>query len=664
MTKRILVDGAYEEEIRLALVENEIIKSFDYHRKSKSSIKGNVYLVKVTRVESSLQAAFVEYGGNKQGFLPLSEIHPDYYQIPKKDKEELMKSFSQARSEDDQFDDSIDSQRDTEEESLIRPSFYKKYKIQEVVKKDQIMLAQIIKEERGNKGASLSTYISLAGRYCVLLPNSSNAGGMSRKIGDSEERARLRALIKELSENLENSSSFIIRTAGAHKTKAEIKRDLGYLNRLWNNIRQHTLSSTAPAFIHEEGDIIKKAIRDLYDSDVEEIAISGEEAYENAKNFMKLLLPRHIDKIILYNDDIPIFSKYKIEDQLSQLYDNKIELASKSHIVIDQTEALVSIDVNSGKYTGEKSIENTALKTNLEAAVEIAKQLRLRDLSGLIVIDFIDMAESKNRNEVEKVLKNALSKDKARTQMGKISEFGLLEMSRQRLNQSFIENHMLHCNYCSGRGKIRPQNVTSIAIMRAIENEIAGQDYDELRVTSSQSIILYLLNNRCGDIARIEDKYKIKLSFDIDNEESGADGFFLEGVKLKLTSKQVPLSGIDLAPYRTEEQEVPFKKRRNNFDELDKKNNNKDPLDISIDEKISIDNDELVTKKIKNKENNKQKAKPRKRFRINDEKVSSVKVNNGDDDMIIMNDGHDEVSYEAKNDNDALLKKIWKKIVH
>ena len=560
MSKKILIDAAHSDEIRLVLTEDSLIKSFDYHNKEKHSRKGNVYLARVTRVEPSLQAAFVDYGNAKQGFLPFSEIHPDYYHLPKDDKDALLEMIKKSASEEIEDDQPENEDIDHEAEGQQKQSngrsfFYKKYKIQEVIKKDQVLLVQIIKEERGNKGASLTTYISLAGRYCVFFPNANSSGGVSRKIEDAEERTRLKAAVKEIGDQIQGLNSVIVRTAGAYKTKTEIKRDLNYLSRLWNNIKEHTLSSIAPTFIHEEGDIIKKAIRDMYDSDVEEILISGSSAYKNAADFTKLLLPRHTDKVVEYKDAQPIFSKYGVEEQLGLLYDNVVQLSSGGYIVINQTEALVAIDVNSGKSTSERNIESTAFKNNLEAAKEIYRQCKLRDLSGLLVIDFIDMDESNHRKSVEKALKDCFALDKARTQIGRISEFGLLEMSRQRLRPSFSDTYMTVCHHCTGKGRVRPVNVIANAILRAIENDISGGNFNEVRVSSSQEIILYILNTKREDLLAIEKKSDVKIHFDID-AEAGIDGFFLEVLKNEVRQNpKTALSGIDDEPYRLEKQE-------------------------------------------------------------------------------------------------------------
>lgn len=553
MLRRILIDAAHVEEVRLVMTTDGRVSELDYKNETKKNIKGNVYLAKVSRVEPSLQAAFVDYGPEKHGFLPLSEIHPDYYQLPKADKEALMAMMHQEKSEGMQGEDGPDEGR--EDRGMDSARFYKKYKIQEILKREQVILVQVAKEERGNKGASLTTYLSLAGRFCVLMPNAYKGGGVSRKIEDVEERDRLKDLIHELTQD-DDRASVIVRTAGAHKTKVEIKRDFSSLKRLWDNIRKYTLSSVAPAFIHEEGDIIKKAIRDMYDSDVEEIIVSGHKAFQNAKDFMKLLLPKHIDKVKEYTDQLPIFSEYGIDEQIAKLYDNEVPLKSGGAIVINQTEALVAIDVNSGKLTSETSLESTALKSNLEAATEIAKQLRLRDLSGLIVVDFIDMMDSHNRKLVRKALKDALANDRARVQMGKIGEFGLLEMSRQRLRPSFAEAHLVKCEHCRGTGRVRPLVLTAVALFKAIEREAAYLT-GEVRVSGSKELVLYVLNTFKAKVFEIERTSSVTIHFDID-ETAGTDGFFLEtrkGIESPLHSATA-LSSIDNEFYPEEKDEI------------------------------------------------------------------------------------------------------------
>jgi ribonuclease E len=550
-TRRMLIDAAHPEEIRVVVSNDGSIEEFEYQN-AKRSIKGNIYLAKVTRVEPSLQAAFVDYGMQKQGFLPFSEIHPDYYQIPKDEKEKLMEELANARkkrgrhkeekpttlpemsSEDADIlneiimaepeDVSKNYDEDEHDEDI---QFYKRFKIQEVIKKDQVILIQIEKEERGTKGASLTSYISLAGRYCVFMPNATKGGGVSRKIENHEDRNRLKDIAHEFTDQLGGQGAVIIRTAGGYKTKTEIKRDFSYLQKLWDNIREHTLKSNAPAFIHEEGDVIKKSIRDLYDGEIEEIQVEGAKAFEDAKEFMKLILPRHVAKIKQYNGSAPLFSKFKIDTQLASLYNSQVSLKSGGYIIINHTEALVAIDVNSGKSTSERNIESTALKTNMEAAEEIARQLKLRDLSGLIVIDFIDMEEMKNRKTIERIFKQALDNDRAKIQVGRISTFGLLEMSRQRLRQSFLEANTDVCSHCNGRGRVRPIEATSISVLRAVENETANEKSDEVLVSGCAQLVHYMLNNKRVEIAELEKKFGGKIILYTD-ESAGGDGFFIE----------------------------------------------------------------------------------------------------------------------------------------
>lgn len=539
MSKKILIDAAHLEETRIVVTKDGFIDEFDFQTQKKQT-KGNIYLAKVARVEPSLQAAFIEYGSQKHGFLPFAEIHPDYYQIPKSDRDALLEELSLARKsskahkkeeqgtpnpEDGEV--VTESISEYEDEDYSEPQFYKRYKIQEVIKKDQIVLIQIEKEERGNKGAALTTYMSLAGRYCVLMPNATKGGGVSRKIDDQNDRDRLKKISFDLTESLGNQGAVIIRTAGSYKTKTEIKRDLSYLQKLWDNIRDHTMNSKAPAFIHEEGDIVKRAVRDSYDQDVEEILIEGNQAYEDAKHFISLLLPKHTNKVKAYKGDKPIFAKFKIEPQLAALFSSQVKLRSGGYLVINQTEALVSIDVNSGRATSERNIENTAVKTNIEAAEEIAKQIRLRDLSGLVVIDFIDMEELKNRKAVERSFKDALANDRARIQLGRISNFGLLEMSRQRLRQNFVEAHTDICTHCNGKGRVRPTSSTSLAILRAIEAEVAPNSSDGVVVSGSAALMFYILNKKRSELVALEKKLDTVISFSID-EEAGGDGFFLD----------------------------------------------------------------------------------------------------------------------------------------
>lgn len=567
MSKKLLIDAAHSEELRVVLTKNGIVEDFDYQNNHKKSTKGNIYLAKVTRVEPSLQAAFVDYGGNRHGFLPFAEIHPDYFQLPAADKEKLFEELEQNRRDQEARSEARENERKKKDSPAVvsaditesvevledlsetkdapepvgnsrfktqedmdddsKPQFYKRYKIQEVIKKDQVILVQVEKEERGNKGAALTSYISIAGRYCVLMPNATKGGGVSRKISDDQDRDRLKKIAREISQNLDGTGAIIIRTAGAFKTKTEITKDCAYLQKLWNKIRENTIKSNAPTFIHEEADVVKKAIRDLYEADIEQIVIDGKAVFEEATEFMKMILPKHVHKLTLHSDKTPLYAKFKIEEQLASLYSPQVELKSGGYIVINQTEALVAIDVNSGRSTSERNVENTAARTNVEAAYEIARQLRLRDLSGLIVIDFIDMLDSKNRKAVEKSIKEATANDKAKIQLSRISPFGLLEMSRQRIRQSLGEANTEICNHCIGRGRIRTVDSSAIILLRAIESELATYRDEILLVSASTPLIFAIMNNKRKELAELEKRYPERIIFSID-ESAGGDGFFFE----------------------------------------------------------------------------------------------------------------------------------------
>lgn len=570
MVKRMLVDATHAEETRVVVVSGNRLEEFDFETASKKQLKGNIYLAKVTRVEPSLQAAFVEYGGNRHGFLAFSEIHPDYYRIPVADREALIAEETAAhkaadaggrevRSErapdgdsddpfrdprdDDPRDDDDDAPmgserepdgRDAEESAEAegihadaaegrvetvggddmeegRPSSSRSrprrsYKIQEVIKRRQIMLVQVTKEERGNKGAALTTYLSLAGRYCVLMPNTPRGGGISRKIANPKDRKKMKAILDDLF--IPEGMAVILRTAGMERTKAEIKRDLDYLLRLWDSIRELTLQSTAPTLIHEEANLIKRAERDLYNKDIEEILVAGEDGYRSAKDFMRMLMPSHAKKVQLYKDPaIPLFHRYQVETQIDAMHSPVVQLKSGGYIVLNSTEALVAIDVNSGRSTRERNIEETAYKTNLEAAEEVARQLRLRDLAGLIVIDFIDMEEDRHNQSVERKLKEAMRQDRARIQLGRISPFGLLELSRQRLRPSLVETHFETCPHCTGTGLIRSIGSAALSVLRAIEEEGIRKRSAEIRVHVPTDIALYLLNEKRDALREIEERY-------------------------------------------------------------------------------------------------------------------------------------------------------------
>ena len=608
MTMRMLIDARHPEETRVAVLKGNRIEEFDFESAEHKQIKGNIYLAKVTRVEPSLQAAFVDFGGNRHGFLAFSEIHPDYYQIPKEDREALLAeeaahaeeeaALRAAEDGDDDFpsdehgefavddgdhDHDLDAdfggltEVDTAEKDDVatiedghveapfdghdedagedngeeagsddnrgrrgrrrqgsggraqgkadelrakRMALRRRYKIQDVIQRRQVLLVQVVKEERGNKGAALTTYLSLAGRYCVLMPNSSHGGGISRKISSSTDRKRLKTIISEM--DLPRSMGCIVRTAGLSRTKTEIKRDFDYLARLWDEIRERTLGSTAPALIHSDSDLIKRAIRDIYNREIEEVIVEGEHGYRAARDFMKLLMPSHVKRVKQYADPVPMFQRYGAEDQLTAMYDPEVQLKSGGYIVINPTEALVSIDINSGRSTKEHGIEATAVNTNLEAAREIARQLRLRDMAGLVVIDFIDMEFNSNVRKVEKAMKDALKNDRARIQVGRISSFGLMEMSRQRLRTGVLEATTRGCPHCDGTGLVRTASSAGLSALRFIEEEAAKGKGSTISLYASTEAAVYLLNAKRGDLAEIEDRYGVRVEVLPEGENEGA----------------------------------------------------------------------------------------------------------------------------------------------
>lgn len=644
MAEKMLIDASHSEETRVVVVRGNRIEEFDFESEHKKQIRGNIYLAKVTRVEPSLQAAFVDYGGNRHGFLAFAEIHPDYYQIPLADRQALLKAEAEEARRDDDIehvetapapaselsvpvdlevvaeteveaqpaeavaaepvveeevpaekpkakpkrtrktkakaaeeaaaasvdgdesnggemaamvdtdaisedvdsrrrhddDDDDDDSHDGEKEiiesvgaedameevpdrQVRKPR--KQYRIQEVIKRRQILLVQVAKEERGNKGAALTTYLSLAGRYSVLMPNTARGGGISRKITNLQDRKRL----KEIARGLEvpQGMGVILRTAGANRTKVEIKRDFEYLMRLWENVRTLTLNSTAPCLVYEEGSLIKRSIRDLYNKDIGEIIVSGEEGYKEAKGFMKMLMPSHAKVVQPYRDVHPIFSRSGIEAQLDRMLQPQVTLKSGGYIIINQTEALVSIDVNSGRSTREHSIEDTALQTNLEAAEEVARQLRLRDLAGLVVIDFIDMEEKRNNRAVEKKLKDCLKNDRARIQVGRISHFGLLEMSRQRIRASVLESTMQTCPHCNGTGHVRSQSSVALHVLRGVEEHLLKNTTHDITVRTIPDIALYLLNQKRGTIMDYEARFGVSIIIEAD-AHVGAQHFAID----------------------------------------------------------------------------------------------------------------------------------------
>ncbi|MFA7603617.1 MAG: ribonuclease E/G, partial [Novosphingobium sp.] len=611
MTTRMLIDARHQEETRVAVLKGNRIEEFDFESADRKQIKGNIYLAKVTRVEPSLQAAFVDFGGNRHGFLAFSEIHPDYYQIPKEDREALLaeearhaeeeaalraadegdedflgddelgealaddfaggsaddfggvteidtsekdqvatiegghveNGFEDSDEEGEEARDTAESEGDDEsggdrprrgrrrqggrgrskeadELRAKRMALRRRYKIQDVIQRRQVLLVQVVKEERGNKGAALTTYLSLAGRYCVLMPNSSHGGGISRKISSASDRKRLKSIIAEL--DLPKSMGCIVRTAGLSRTKAEIKRDFDYLARLWDEIRENTLKSSAPALIHSDSDLIKRAIRDIYNRDIEEVVVEGEDGYRAARDFMKLLMPSHARRVKAYADPVPLFQRYGAEDQLTAMYDPVVQLKSGGYIVINPTEALVSIDINSGRSTKEHGIEATAVNTNIEAAREIARQLRLRDMAGLVVIDFIDMEYGSNVRKVEKAMKEALKNDRARLQIGRISSFGLMEMSRQRLRTGVLEATTRTCPHCDGTGLVRTASSAGLSALRLIEDEAAKGKGSLISLYASTEASIYLLNAKRADLAEIEQRYGVAVEVIPEGENEGA----------------------------------------------------------------------------------------------------------------------------------------------
>jgi ribonuclease E len=572
----MLIDARHREETRVAVVKGNRIEEFDFESAERKQLKGNIYLAKVTRVEPSLQAAFVDYGGNRHGFLAFSEIHPDYYQIPKEDREALLREEAEHAAQeaalreadgdddDDHHDhhdhddrDDHDDGHDDGVEVVERPhddeegaegeeapqggrrrrgrggnsdeaealrqrrmNLRRRYKIQDVIRRRQVLLVQVVKEERGNKGAALTTYLSLAGRYCVLMPNTAHGGGISRKINSAADRKRLKGIMADL--KLPASMGCIVRTAGLQRTKTEIKRDFDYLARLWDEIREKTLTSSAPALVYGDSDLMKRAIRDIYNRDIDEVIVEGEEGYRQAKDFMKLLMPSHARKVRQYADAVPLFQRAGVEEQLSAMYHPVVQLKSGGYLVINPTEALVSIDINSGRSTREHNIEQTATATNLEAAQEIARQLRLRDMAGLVVIDFIDMDHSSNVRKVEKAMKEALKNDRARIQVGRISPFGLMEMSRQRLRTGVLEASTRTCPHCEGTGLVRTASSAGLSALRMIEDEAARGRGCQILLRASQEAAFYVLNKKRGELAEIEDRYGVLVEVEADGELEGA----------------------------------------------------------------------------------------------------------------------------------------------
>jgi len=560
MSKKILIDASNSDQTRIAVTENDKLDDFEIESNKQNSVKGDVYLAKITRVEPSLQAAFIDFGTNRNGFLPLTEIHPDYFKIPSADQEVVKKlydKFLKNNEENEIEEKDLDNQEGlTNEENIkkeespgntdsrirsINPkkeyvNFFKKYKIQDVVKPRQVILVQINKEERGLKGAALTTFLSFAGRYCVLMPNSLNNDGISRKIGDVEERKKIKQILTSV--NIPQKMSVIVRTAGIGRSKKEISKDLSFLIAQWNKIRALTIKSEAPNLIYEEGNILKRTIRDMLTEDVDSIFIEGKDAYDKVKKFSKSLTPIHTKKIKLHKSgDKSLYAEHNVENQINDLFSLTVKLPSGGSIVINTTEALVAIDVNSGKNTTERNIENTALKTNLEAANEVARQLRLRDLGGLVVIDFIDMDDYRNNFKVEKTIKSSLYRDRARIQVGRISMFGLLELSRQRLRSSLIDKTFDKCIYCNGSGLILNSDAISDQIIKVIKEKISEKQ--NINVKCNTSLAETLINSKNKEITNLENANNSKITFIFDNQ------FSLHEPLVKLEDQITPIKEND-----------------------------------------------------------------------------------------------------------------------
>jgi ribonuclease E len=588
MSMRMLIDARHPEETRVAVAKGNRIEEFDFESAEHKQLKGNIYLAKVTRVEPSLQAAFVDYGGNRHGFLAFSEIHPDYYQIPKADRDALLKEEAEAAAEEERLRSAEGDERETEsapeageadesapaEEAIEagadsarspvdesaadelrkkRQSLRRRYKIQDVIQRRQVLLVQVVKEERGNKGAALTTYLSLAGRYCVLMPNTSHGGGISRKISNGADRKRLKSIMSDL--KLPKTMGLIVRTAGLQRTKTEIKRDFDYLARLWDEIREKTLKSTAPVLVYRDSDLIKRAIRDLYNRDIDEVIVEGEEGYKAARGFMKLLMPSHVRRVKQHTESTPLFQRQGVEDQLSAMYQPVVQLKSGGYLVINPTEALVSIDINSGRSTREHNIEQTAYSTNLEAAQEIARQLRLRDMAGLIVIDFIDMEQSGHVRKVEKAMKEALKNDRARIQVGRISSFGLMEMSRQRLRTGVLEASTKPCPHCEGTGLMRTAASAGLSALRIVEDEAARGRGERILLRAGRDAAVYVLNKKRAELAEIETRYGVSIEIAIDETFEGAK-MSVESSGPKPVPAQAPAPVIESADEEEEEAEA------------------------------------------------------------------------------------------------------------
>ena len=641
MANQILIDAVHQEEVRVAVTKNSRLEEYDFEFDSRRPIRGNIYLAKVTRVEPSLQAAFVDYGGNRNGFLPFAEIHPDYYQIPVADKEALLESNSKELN-NDETDEEIDQNSndpshvedlggdDFEEIETINKKrnkdLIKNYKIQEVIKKNQILLIQVSKEERGNKGAAITTYTSIPGRYCVFMPNSTSGGGVSRRIKNPQERKKLKNTLDKL--NVPENMGLIIRTAGAKTTSTEIKRDYKYLTKTWDKIKENTLSSNAPSLIYEDGGVIQRSLRDLYSKEIDNVFIEGKETYKIAKNFMKLLMPSHAVKVKEWKEDSPIFQKNNIEQQLSSIYADEVFLPSGGSLVLNQTEALVAIDVNSGSSTKYHNIEETALKTNLEAAEEIARQLRLRDMAGLVVIDFIDMEKFANRRSIEKKLKESLKSDRSKIQVGKISSFGLLEMSRQRIRSSIKEGVYSPCSNCDGTGLIRSIDSRSLELLRTISEISIKENIKKIDAEIPNEILNYLINQKRNLLIDLENNQGAAINFYgnalLRGNENKIKAFDLNNNEIKI-DKIIKKNGVIENTNETKQNKNNKKRKKGKNNKSTKLNENNENTETKVEKKPKQKKDEDKNLSRKKVSKNSESLKNSKNKKKNDNKIKELK---------------------------------------
>lgn len=641
MANQILIDAVHQEEVRVAVTKNSRLEEYDFEFDSRRPIRGNIYLAKVTRVEPSLQAAFVDYGGNRNGFLPFAEIHPDYYQIPVADKEALLESNSKELN-NDETDEEIDENSndpshvedlggdDFEEIETINKKrnkdLIKNYKIQEVIKKNQILLIQVSKEERGNKGAAITTYTSIPGRYCVFMPNSTSGGGVSRRIKNPKERKKLKNTLDKL--NVPENMGLIIRTAGAKTTSTEIKRDYKYLTKTWDKIKENTLSSNAPSLIYEDGGVIQRSLRDLYSKEIDNVFIEGKETYKIAKNFMKLLMPSHAVKVKEWKENSPIFQKNNIEQQLSSIYADEVFLPSGGSLVLNQTEALVAIDVNSGSSTKYHNIEETALKTNLEAAEEIARQLRLRDMAGLVVIDFIDMEKFANRRSIEKKLKESLKSDRSKIQVGKISSFGLLEMSRQRIRSSIKEGVYSPCSNCDGTGLIRSIDSRSLELLRTISEISIKENIKKIDAEIPNEILNYLINQKRNLLIDLENNQGAAINFYgnalLRGNENKIKAFDVNNNEIKI-DKIIKKNGVIENTNETKQNKNNKKRKKGKNNKPTKLNENNKSTETKVEKKPKQKKDEDKNLSRKKVSKNSESLKNSKNKKKNDNKIKELK---------------------------------------